>query len=760
MSGAPRAQAQSISYDLHTLGWKGFQDLCSTLLAEIWGQTVETFFDTFDGGRDAAFYGVWKPDASMVYAGSFSAQCKFTAQPHKSISALDLDTERSKAARLAEQGLADNYFLLTNYSLTGAAEEALRESFLSIPRIKCFAAYGLERISQIIRESPKLRRLVPRIYGLGDLGQILDERAYAQAQELLSSLGDDLSKFVVTDAYRSSQVALANHGFVLLLGEPACGKSTIAATLALGARDDWGCSILKIRSSEEFRRHWNPHEPRQLFWVDDCFGATQYDPASVFAWNQDLATITSATRLGTRFIFTSRDYIYQNATYDLKQSSFPLLHTSQVVIHVEDLSRAEREQILYNHLRKGTQPTAFKSEIKEFLPAVAANPRFSPEVARRLGDPVFTKHLTLTVSEIDRFVENPADFLLGVIRAIGQSNFLALAMIFMRGGELQSPVDLDETEARAVQLLGGSPSELRSGLRALNRSMVLLRTQSGTSAWVFKHPTLRDAVASIIADEPEMLEIYLAGAPLDLLLQEVVCGDVKYAGAKVAVPHSRYDALLRRLDSGSRDDAKHRGSLIDFLAARCDKSFLSAYIALHPDFVSRLRFGSYIVAYAEVNLLVRLKEYGILPEETRKAAVARFATLAIDTPDMGFLAKRPRQLLIPQELISILERIRDELLPNLNQTICDWKSNHDGIADPEEYFRDLKDSLADLSREYEQLGDKHSTGVIADAYTEIDNVVEQLNDELPENTNDSTYQQDLPPSTNLTSRSIFEDVDG
>ncbi len=66
--------------------------------------------------------------------------------------------------------------------------------------------------------------LVPRVYGLGDLTQILDERAYAQATEILSALGDDLAKFVITDAYRNSARALIDHGFVLLLGEPACGS--------------------------------------------------------------------------------------------------------------------------------------------------------------------------------------------------------------------------------------------------------------------------------------------------------------------------------------------------------------------------------------------------------------------------------------------------------------------------------------------------------------------------------------------------------
>ena len=94
--------------------------------------------------------------------------------------------------------------------------------------------------------------LVPRVYGLGDLSQILDERAHSQAKEILSALGDDLAKFVITEAYQRSAKALVEHGFVLLLGEPACGKSTIAAAVAVGALDEWGCSTFKVRDADDF----------------------------------------------------------------------------------------------------------------------------------------------------------------------------------------------------------------------------------------------------------------------------------------------------------------------------------------------------------------------------------------------------------------------------------------------------------------------------------------------------------------------------
>ncbi len=57
---------------------------------------------------------------------------------------------------------------------------------------------------------------------------------------------------------------------------------------------------------------------------------------------------------------TSRDYIFRRAQADLKTSAFPLLGNAQVIIHVEDLTVAEKQQIIYNHMRLGRQPARFK----------------------------------------------------------------------------------------------------------------------------------------------------------------------------------------------------------------------------------------------------------------------------------------------------------------------------------------------------------------------------------------------------------------
>jgi len=166
MSATPTVQANEPNFGLHTLGWKAFQNLCSAVTSDLWGQQVQTFLDSHDGGRDGAFRGTWKTKSGEAYSGTFVVQCKFTSNPEKVIRVADLQDELKKASRLAAKGLSANYFLFTNARLSGSNAEAIEAAFRSVQGINAFAAFGAERITQFIRESPRLRMLVPRVYGL------------------------------------------------------------------------------------------------------------------------------------------------------------------------------------------------------------------------------------------------------------------------------------------------------------------------------------------------------------------------------------------------------------------------------------------------------------------------------------------------------------------------------------------------------------------------------------------------------------------
>ncbi len=352
---------------MHELGWYAFQQLCHTVLREVLGQEVVSFLDTNDGGRDGAFAGTWAPSSDALLEGEFVAQCKHTAKPGVTIGPRDLADELDKAERLVKAGRCDVYVLMTNAGVTGQSEAKITEELKS-RGVKHVRVLGSTWLNQTIAESSRLRRLVPRLYGLGDLTQILDDRAYRQARAVLEAMRSDLDKLVLTSTYERAAHALANNGFVLLVGAPATGKTTIAAQLALGAADEFDTAVAKIDSIGDLQDRWNPDD-RQLFWLDDAFGATQFDRSLAWAWTTGVQRVNGAINAGSIFVLTCRDYVFRAAYSYLKPGSFPLLHEAQVVVDVADLTVDERQQILYNHLRHGRQPNSFLERLRPNLDA-------------------------------------------------------------------------------------------------------------------------------------------------------------------------------------------------------------------------------------------------------------------------------------------------------------------------------------------------------------------------------------------------------
>jgi hypothetical protein len=755
-------------YDLHILGWHSFQQLCLTITREILGQTVESFLDSSDAGKDGAFAGTWVPSKGEALSGRYVVQCKFTGKQDKTLTPSDVTEDVEKARKLVQNGRCDCYVLMTNAGLSGSAAEEI-ETLFTNAGVKQFLVFGSTWICQQISENKRLRMMVPRVYGLGDLSQILDERAYTQAKALLSSLREDLAKVVLTNAYRRAAEALDQHGFVLLIGEPAAGKTTIASMLSMGALDQWGASTLKLDTAEKVVDRWNPDEPSQFFWIDDAFGVTQYESFLVHGWNHALPMIRTMLRKSAKIVMTSRDYIYKRARNDLKEGAFPLLRESQVVIDVHDLTAEEKQQILYNHIKLGKQDQQFRAEIKPHLPAIAANSRFVPETARRLADPLFTAELELNRYDLNDFVEKQEHFLQEVLRGLDEHSKAALALIYMRNDSLESPVTLEPSEREAIERLGSNLGGCLAALESLSGSLVQHTHSEQTAMWRFKHPTVGDAYAGILLESPELLGIYVHGSPIDKLLGQVTCGDVGLERA-VVLSKGLFPLVLTRLSEVSA--AKQykspflarwigQGRVDSFLASRCSRDFLLAYIEKHPDVLKRVSEpGLFLNSVAEVDLAIRLHELKLLPEEQRKHFVDTVIAFAIGGEDLYAIESlRIQSVFSPPELSAFRNRIRTELLPSLANVRETWQRNRNSDQRPDEHIDPLLDSFSALKKEF---ADDAATVSKIDQQIQLARewseklLADEPENERPARSFGEVDTLDAPPPQ---TRGIFDDVD-
>lgn len=138
----PVAQSGNVTFELHTLGWEAFQNLCGHVAREILGQTVTVFSPSNDAGQDGAFQGEWQKSKNEAFTGRFVIQCKFTSRRDEHLSLGDLKDELIKAQKLANSGLVQTYLLMTNAKMSGDAYNAIREGFLKINGIQSMNGKG------------------------------------------------------------------------------------------------------------------------------------------------------------------------------------------------------------------------------------------------------------------------------------------------------------------------------------------------------------------------------------------------------------------------------------------------------------------------------------------------------------------------------------------------------------------------------------------------------------------------------------------
>lgn len=231
-------------------------------------------------------------------------------------------------------------------------------------------------------------------------------------------------------------------------------------------------------------------------------------------------------------------------------------------------------------------------------------------------------------------------------------------------------------------------------------------------------------------------------------------------------PHPRQTfSPLRRLAGNSRhietldiNKPENERELDQFLAYRCDRDFLTRYITQHTQFVPSLRVWSYLYAVSDVDVIIRLHEFGLLSEQKRLEVVATIRELAVDTPDSGFLQERVRNIITEEELADILEHVRTNLLINLSEQIDNWFCNYSYDNDPEGYFSELTSALKDYRNEFES--DLDACERTEEALDEIEQNIEELRSEHPLEPDSEDYHgRNSSGGSQDDSRSVFDDVD-
>ncbi|KPF45201.1 hypothetical protein IP87_06485 [beta proteobacterium AAP121] len=760
-SQSAEAQAYHVDFSLHTLGWKAFQDLCAEMLAEELACTVSVYREAQDGGQDAVLQLNRRVDFETIPVVG-TAQCKFSGKRNQRLQASDIAAELEHVEQLVAKGMGSVYFFMTSMGVDAGVAHQIRERLTSLGVREPFVV-GKEWIQQKIKSSARLRALVPRVYGLGDLSMIIDERCAAQTHALLGEHRKALNVYVPTEPHRQAVDVLSTHKLVLLLGAPATGKTTLAAILATMAVDKGDLRVFKCDGPLELRHHWNPNEPKRLYWVDDAFGSNLLMSDYVNAWMEFMPKLKVALEHGCHFILTSRTHIWKEAHPRIGSRNHPLLENGTAVVDVGQLTTPEREQILYNHLKAGNQPRLWKDQISEYMPGLAHEARLLPELARRLADSNYTGHIKKLPDDLQRFVAQPQRFLVQMFEELSDDKRAALTLVFLAKSKL--PVHLlPETDAALVAgNFGVSIAAMTQSLRQLDGSLVVRRRDGEQEYWAFWHPTFADAISAILSKRPDLVDVYIRGVRIETLLSEVVCEGSPPVQDAVMVPLSGSTQLINRLLE-TPDELPINERLFYFLNRRVPESVLSELLEREPKIAARSGNASHwqrIGRHEVIQLRASANRLGLLNDQVRSDTVYMLKEGVVDSLDTSFLTDDAVLALFKQrELMTLASQIVEILHTEISEKISDREDGADPSADIDDQFRDIRDFLDDISWFVE---DQFSDGKHSELLEELKLAMQRVAERKPddEEEENESFFNSVPRAAKVEGRggrSIFSDV--
>lgn len=491
------------TYDFSSLSPTDFETLSGDLLEA----ELEVRLERFAAGRDK---GIDLRYAPSVGETGLIVQAKHYLRSGypKLLSVLKKD-ELPKIDRLAP----DRYVLTTSVSLTPAKKQEIVDGLH--PHLKSTGdVLGREDLNALLTKHERVERNHFKLWmtNVGVLESVLHRAVTERSREFLSSLPDDVCRFVRTHAFSATLDIVEEHHVCIVSGSPGIGKSILArAVLADLATREFDVVVVSgdIKEAEDM---WQSGKA-QAFYYDDFLGVSVLEES--LAKNEDDRLVDFIQRVGRtenkRIVLTTREYILRRA-----QSRFEKLERADIqklVVTMADYPTAIRAEILYNHLHFAELPDNF---LREFIETRAYwsvirhenyNPRLIEQVvrlARRNGvaGDGFAAFFEQTLSDPSMLWTAAFE---NQLTAAARSMLLAL---FALDGSGATKVLSDTT--RALSEAQGNPLsgvEFSQALRDLDGTFIRTRLISpsfvaGGVVVSFANPSVRDFLTAYLAANP------------------------------------------------------------------------------------------------------------------------------------------------------------------------------------------------------------------------------------------------------------------
>jgi cytidylate kinase len=488
------------SYNTGNLTPHDFEDLARDIAQGILGVRVETFTTGRDGGIDFR-YG---EDGAgvIIQAKHISEYSNLKSQ---------LKKEVTKISKLKPK----RYVLISSTPLTPLNKKEIRNIFGDLI-VSNDDIIGRSDLNNILENDPVLAKRHYKLWfsSIEILEGIFNKAPLERSKAKYDDIQEKLKYYVATKNVNEALQILSEKNFLIISGIPGIGKTTLADLLALSYIEA-GYEFVFIQSIEEAEDLFDSHK-KQFFYFDDFLGRNNLKSGEDIGESKLAFFLKRISKNpNQKLVMTTREYILRQAKEMMDALNGRKVEYSTCILELEDYSRYQKAEILYNHL---FHSSVSRSDLETILKddnyfKLIDHPNYNPRLIEFITqtDEFLSgskKNFYLRFLEI---LDNPQEIWKRAFEnAKPASQYLLYAL-------LSAPEEVEMRELRKqyhsmVEYCNGNQrsslmkDEFEKSLKELDDSFIKIGINNERNHKIsFKNPSVRDYLINYLVDKEDVI---------------------------------------------------------------------------------------------------------------------------------------------------------------------------------------------------------------------------------------------------------------
>jgi broad-specificity NMP kinase len=498
-----------MEYDFSKLNDREFEALSASVIGKILNKKIETFKAGRDGGVDGRFWIGDKKEGII--------QCKhYIETPYNTLISKLKSEEIEKVKRLNPE----KYIFITSKKLSRLNKQEIKKIFHPFIE-RDDDILGKEDLNDFLskRENQDIveQNFKLWITSTSVLDIIYNNAIKGRSESTIRDIEENTHKYAITENHKKGLNILKEKNVVIMTGEPGIGKTTLADNLALFyiAKGYEFCDIEE--SISEAESIFREKEKRKiLFYCDDFLGSNVYDAISNKKDSHIVKFINRVCRDNSKkFILTSRTNILNKAYSISHKFQNGRIRDNEFLLSVDDLSKIDKAQILYNHI--------YHSNLnKKYLDIIYQDKNYNKIIKHRNFNPRIIEFITDNIrignvlptnywEYIKKSLDNPQDIWADYFQNQTDDCVRALTFLTVYNNGKISEEELRRSYNTFIRIhsvnLGDQTDKSFEAIRKLAAKSLLNRNHISENSYeyVLFNPSIADFVLNSYCNEVELI---------------------------------------------------------------------------------------------------------------------------------------------------------------------------------------------------------------------------------------------------------------